>query len=159
MIKNIDLALNLMYPFFSFIISVFLAQLAKPFIMYLTKGKFNLRYFFASGGLPSSHSAGVVALATATGIQEKFSSTIFAVTCAFAFIVMYDAANVRYYAGKNIELTKQIIKDIKKEKVINLEDEIYDYPIKEVLGHKWSEVISGTFLGIFVAIFVLWIRG
>lgn len=159
MIKNLDLALDLMYPFFSFIIAVFIAQGLKPFIVYFQTKKFICSYFFASGGLPSSHSAGVTALALATGIQEKFSSTIFAVTCAVAFIVMYDAANVRYYAGKNIELTKQIIKDIQKEKVIQLQGDIYEYPIKEVLGHKWSEVFSGIALGILVALLFNWIRG
>ena len=101
--------------------------------------------------MPSSHTAGVAALCVSVGLQESFNSTVFAVTLALGLIVAYDAANVRYYAGKNIKLTKQIIKDLREENEIILDEPIYEEPIKEVLGHKWSEVIGGAILGIIIA--------
>ena len=102
-------------------------------------------------GPSSSHTAGVAALCVSVGLQESFNSTVFAVTLALGLIVAYDAANVRYYAGKNIKLTKQIIKDLREENEIILDEPIYEEPIKEVLGHKWSEVIGGAILGIIIA--------
>ena len=60
---------------------------------------------------PSSHSSTVTALSISIGLSEGFDSALFAITCVFSFIVVYDAANVRYYAGKNIQLTKQLISE------------------------------------------------
>ena len=142
---------NSMYPFWSFVISVAIAQLAKPLWAVACGGKPNIRLIFASGGMPSSHTAGVAALCVSVGLQESFNSTVFAVTLALGLIVAYDAANVRYYAGKNIKLTKQIIKDLREENEIILDEPIYEEPIKEVLGPKWSEVIGGAILGIIIA--------
>lgn len=141
-----------MYPFWSFVFSVLIAQLAKPFWALACGHKFNLRLITSSGGMPSSHTAGVAALCLSVGIQESFNSTIFAVTLALGLIVAYDAANVRYYAGKNIQLTKQIIEDLKADNDIVLDEPIYEEPIKEVLGHKWSEVIGGAILGFIIAL-------
>ena len=151
MYMNISFNLRNMYPFFSFLIAVILAQLLKPFFFYLKTGKFIPKLIFAAGSFPSSHSAGVVSLMLATGLQERFRSTLFAAVFAYGMIVIYDAANVRYFAGKNIEITKQIIKDLKKSN-IKLEHDLYDYPIKEILGHKWSEVLGGIIIGILVAV-------
>lgn len=141
-----------MYPFWSFVISVIVAQLAKPLWVIAAGGKPNIRLIFASGGMPSSHTAGVAALCVSVGLLESFNSTVFAVTLAIGLIVAYDAANVRYYAGKNIKLTKQIIKDLREENEIILDEPIYEEPLKEVLGHKWSEVIGGAIVGIIIAI-------
>ena len=107
---------------------------------------------FSSGGFPSSHSALVSALSLSVGLQEKFSSTIFAVTLALAVIVVYDAANVRYYSGQNIKVTQQLIKDLQEIQELELSDPIYDTKLKDVLGHKWFEVIGGCFLGVVLAL-------
>ncbi|MDY6062632.1 MAG: divergent PAP2 family protein [Erysipelotrichaceae bacterium] len=159
MFKQLGHMINTMYPFWAFITGVIVAQLLKPLCYFIKYRKLNLKLITAAGGFPSSHSAGVVALSLATGLQEKFNSTVFAITIAFAVIVIYDAANVRYYAGKNIQITKQIIKDLKNDNSITLNDEIYDSPIKDVLGHKWSEVFGGIIVGFVVAIILFIIRG
>lgn len=146
--------IDYMYPFWSFIISVVLAQLIKPFIAYFRVHKFIPHLIFASGGMPSSHTAGVFGLCLSVGIQESFNSTAFAICLAFSFIVAYDAANVRYYAGKNIQLTKKILEDLSSSNEIVLDEPIYEEPIKEVLGHKWSEVVAGGVMGIMIALFI-----
>ena len=107
---------------------------------------------FESGGFPSSHSALVTALALSVGLQEQFRSAIFAVTLSLAVVVMYDAANVRYYSGQNIRITQQLLRDLKSETDIELDDPIYDTKVKEVLGHKWREVIGGMLLGSVIAL-------
>ena len=72
----------------------------------------------------------------------------FAVTAVFAFIVMYDACHVRYYSGKNIELTQQLIKDL-KDMEVQLDNPIYEEQLKSVLGHRFVEVLGGFVVGWF----------
>lgn len=134
--------------------SLFVAQSLKPIMYYIVYKKWNLSLLTASGGLPSSHSSLVMTLSTIVGLTEGFTSTVFSITMVFSIIVMYDAANVRYYAGKNIQLTKCLIRDLKKmDLYINkFTDPIYDERIKQILGHKWIEVFSGAVLGIIIGV-------
>lgn len=142
-----------LYPIWISFSALIIAQALKPLSSYIKTRKWNLHLFFDSGGLPSSHSSMVSALVLSVGLVEKFSSTIFAVTVVFAFIVMYDAANIRFYAGRNIQTTRQLIRDLKANKIHSpiLNDPIYEAPTKEILGHSWLEVICGALLGLVVA--------
>ena len=141
-----------MYPFWSAIISAVIAKALKPFIFYFRKRVFRWRMAFDSGGFPSSHSALVSALALSVGLQEHFRSTIFAVALTLAVIVIYDAANVRYYSGQNIKITQQLVKDVQESLNTEFDDPIYSIKLKEVLGHKWVEVIGGILLGMTIAL-------
>lgn len=124
------------------------AQLLKPlFLMSRTK-RFDMRQTISCGGFPSSHTSTVVALSTAVALVEGLSSSLFAITAIFSFIVIYDAVNVRYYAGKNIQLTKQLINDLSASGEVEFSDPIYYEKIKEVLGHRLIEVIGGFILGL-----------
>ena len=71
-------------------------------------------------------------------------------TFIYSMIIMYDAANVRYYSGKNIELTKQLIEDLSNSSdfLIKLTHPIYSEELKKILGHSWFEVFSGAVLGL-----------
>lgn len=141
-----------MYPFWSAILSALLAQLLKPIFYFMKTKRWNLWMIKDSGGMPSSHTALVSALALSVGLQERFSSTIFAVTAALAVIVIYDAANVRYYSGQNIKVTQQLVKDVQENLHTEFDDPIYQIKLKDVLGHKWKEVIGGLLLGTFIAL-------
>ena len=141
-----------MYPFWSAILSALLAQLLKPIIYYFKTGKWRLHLVIDSGGMPSSHTALVSALALSVGLQERFSSTIFAVTLVLAVIVIYDAANVRYYSGQNIRVTQQLVKDVQENLHTEFDDPIYQIKLKDVLGHKWMEVFGGLVLGALIAL-------
>lgn len=140
------------YPLAVALVSNLLAQILKPFVLYLRTKKFDIHQCIACGGFPSSHSSTVTGLTIAIGLCEGFDSTLFAITCVFSFIVIYDAANVRYYAGRNIQLTKQLISDLETLKGLKFSDPIYHEKIKSVLGHKFVEVIGGMILGAVVAI-------
>ena len=146
--------LRTMYPFWSAILSAVLAQLLKPIVHYMKTGKWNLWLIKDSGGFPSSHSALVTALALSVGLQERFSSTLFVVTLALAVIVVYDAANVRYYAGQNIRLTKQLARDVQEHLNTEFENPVYNIKLKDVLGHRWIEVFGGITLGCIVALMI-----
>ena len=110
------------------------AQVLKPLFLYFRTKKFDFYQTVASGGFPSSHSATVSALSMVV----------------FSVIVIYDAVNVRYYAGRNIQLTRQLIQDLEEQGEIHLSAPIYDEKMKGVLGHKLIEAIGGIVLGILV---------
>ncbi len=139
-----------------------LAQLLKPVGHYIMHGDWNARLVFSSGDMPSSHSALVSAITLAIGLTEGFDTNSFYISLCFAVIVCYDAANVRFYAGKNITVTQKLIDDLKDlyGPTIDFSDEIYMDKMKEVLGHTYFEVIAGVILGLVVAYaFYIWFGG
>src|ERR1041385_8519936 len=71
------------------------AQLTKPLIQYVHSRRVSLLNFVPAGGMPSSPSAVVVALAARVGVDTGLSSIPFALAAVFAAVVMYDAAGVR----------------------------------------------------------------
>ena len=146
------------YPIVSALVANILAQVLKPFFYYLKTGEKNLGMIFESGGFPSSHTALVIGLTLALGYQSGFSSQYFFISLVFSLTVIYDAANVRYYAGQNNKITKQLIQDIEILTQTTLENPIYRQKIKEVLGHKWVEVIGGFLLGFITASLLYFMR-
>ncbi len=148
-----------MYAFWAFFIGVVGAQLSKPLFLYILKRKWHPRFAIESGGFPSSHTSGVAALCLSIGLREGFDSTLFAGFLAISCIIAYDAANVRYYAGQHIQMTKQLIHDIQELTQTKLDDPIYLIKLKNVLGHKWIEVFGGLLFGIGVALILFMIRG
>lgn len=139
-----------LYPLVTALLSNILAQVLKTVVYYYRTGKWDFHWVIASGGFPSSHSSTVTALSLSIGIQEGFDSAIFAVTTIFSFIVMYDACHVRYYSGKNIELTQQLVNDLREMTGLHFDDPIYQEKLKNVLGHKFVEVIGGFVVGLAV---------
>lgn len=139
-----------LYPLVTALLSNILAQVLKTVVYYYRTGKWDFHWVITSGGFPSSHSSTVTALSLSIGIQEGFDSAIFAVTTIFSFIVMYDACHVRYYSGKNIELTQQLVKDLREMTGLHFDDPIYQEKLKNVLGHKFVEVIGGFVVGLAV---------
>jgi acid phosphatase family membrane protein YuiD len=122
------------------------AQLIKILIELIKKKKFNLSLIISSGGMPSSHSSFVTAMAMSVGLYEGFSSTIFAIGAVFSLVVMYDAAGVRRAAGYQAAAINMLFK-LFEDQGIKL-----DKNLKELLGHTPVEVAAGALLGILVAI-------
>ncbi|KAF0932023.1 hypothetical protein E2562_007830 [Oryza meyeriana var. granulata] len=84
-------------------------QLSKPF----TSGKdggggVDVRAAVRSGGMPSTHSAAVVAVATSLGLERGFADSIFGMSMVFAAIVMYDAQGVRREVGKHARVLNKL---------------------------------------------------
>jgi len=124
------------------------AQLLKFPVNILMYGKLDLKRLVGSGGMPSSHSALVMALATSTGKYEGWGSPLFAVAAVTAGIVMYDAAGVRRAAGKQAEVLNQIIDEIYQGSHISPER------LKELIGHTPIEVLMGAILGALFGFFL-----
>lgn len=124
----------------------FIAQVLKFCIFTIRTRKINFKIFTTTGGMPSSHSAGVMGLATSVGLIEGFDSAIFAVAIGFAMITMYDAAGVRRAAGKTAACLNRMMEDYYKHDVQAIGEKL-----KELLGHTPFEVYMGALLGIALA--------
>ena len=126
------------------IFSCFLAQFIKIFTG--EESKIDFRRISISGGMPSSHSSFVTALAVLVGFDKGFASTEFAMTAVFAIIVMYDASGVRRAVGKQAEILNQIVDDFFHGKFDQHER------LKELVGHTPKEVLVGAALGILIGV-------
>lgn len=120
----------------------FLAQLIKVLLELILLRKWEPSRFVASGGMPSSHSALVVACGTAIGKLYGIQSPVFALSVILAAVVMYDACNVRRSAGDTAKLVNQILAHVEK---LTAEDFAED--LKEVMGHTPLQVLMGALLG------------
>ena len=79
------------YLLVSAMIAWFSAQIIKIFTGLYQHGKITLRkLLFSTGGMPSSHSASVLALTVASGIQHGLGSSYFAICAILSIIVMIE---------------------------------------------------------------------
>lgn len=125
--------------------AVLAAQILKVVWLLLTEKRLWLRMFIEAGGMPSSHSAMVTALAASVGRESGWQSPVFAAAAIFAAVVMYDASGVRRAAGQQAEVLNKIIDDVYSGKTIRMER------LKELLGHSPTEVVAGAMLGLGMA--------
>ncbi|KAA3486846.1 putative membrane protein YuiD-like [Gossypium australe] len=108
--------------------------------------RWDSRRLVASGGMPSSHSATVTALAAAIGLQEGLGGSAFAIALVLACVVMYDASGVRLHAGRQAELLNQIVCELPPEHPVSSVR-----PLRDSLGHTPLQVLAGSTLGCIVA--------
>ena len=127
----------------------FLAQLIKVLLEAVLARRLNLRLFVSSGGMPSSHSAMVVACTAAIGKLEGIQGGVFALSVIVASVVMYDACNVRRSAGDTARLVNQILAHVEKLTAEDFADDL-----REVMGHTPLQVLMGALLGLGVGLLV-----
>ncbi len=130
------------------LLAAFLAQVIKLILDIIINKRVDFRIFTTTGGMPSSHSAGVVALSISIGIMSGFMSPIFAVSLGYAFVVMYDAAGIRRASGKMAVCLNKMIADFYKHDINSAGTKL-----KEMLGHTPKEVLCGAILGVLFAFF------
>lgn len=141
------------YALISAFFSWLLAQLIKVPLDYLHQGRWNWALFFSAGGMPSSHSATMVAVTLSTGLFYGFETPIFALGVAVTMVVVYDAANVRRQAGIQAQKINVLVNELLQGHPVS------ESALREVLGHTPLEVLGGILLGIVVAISVWLILG
>lgn len=124
-----------------------IAQLLKTIIYAIINRKLHVRRLVGDGGMPSSHSATVTAIATTCGLTFGLASFEFGVTVILAFIVMHDAMGVRKEAGKQAKVLNEMIEFIDSMgKDLSPEEKL-----KEFVGHTPMQVIAGAALGLIIA--------
>lgn len=144
------------------------AQILKTLFAFIKYKAFIPERLVGAGGMPSSHTALVVSITVAMAKLEGFSSPLFALSMAFAAVVIYDAMGVRRAAGEQAKVLNKMIfsfKDISKifeylneeieEEFDETTENITEHKeLKEFLGHTPLEVLGGAIVGILVASFM-----
>ena len=130
----------------------FLAQGLKLVFEWVQHQRLNFHVLVETGGMPSSHSALVAALATGIGQTMGWDSNEFAVATIFAFIVMYDAAGIRRAAGEQAKILNQILEE--RDTLTTAED-VVQKPLKELLGHTPIQVLVGSCIGVAVSLVLM----
>ncbi|XP_064956181.1 uncharacterized protein LOC135633092 isoform X2 [Musa acuminata AAA Group] len=118
------------YPLISAILAFAIAQSIKVFTTWYKERRWDAKQLIGSGGMPSSHSATVTALAVAIGIQDGLGSSAFATATMFASVVL-----------------NQIVYQLPEEHPL-----ADTRPLHELLGHTPLQVTAGAILGFFVAL-------
>ena len=127
------------------VLAMLIAQALKIFFYFLRHRRMNFRVLVQPSGMPSSHTAMVLALTASIGFADGWISNTFAIALIFSVIVMYDAAGVRQAAGKQARILNMLMDDLFAKKRIN------ETRLKELLGHTPLEVFFGALLGVFLA--------
>ncbi|ERN20539.1 uncharacterized protein LOC18448957 [Amborella trichopoda] len=86
-----------------------IGQFSKPFTSAIYGKGFDFAAAARSGGMPSTHSAGVVAAAAAIGLERGFSDSIFGLAVVLAAIVVYDSQGVRKEVGTHAKILNNTI--------------------------------------------------
>ena len=130
------------------------AQVSKTLLVLLLDRELRWERLVGSGGMPSSHSATVCALASSAAMVHGLDSGYFAIAAIFAFIVMYDACNVRLETGKQAAAINELHVLLQKMG----EDLSPEEKLKELVGHTFPQVLVGAALGIVIGILIpMWI--
>ena len=118
-------------------------QLFKVLYKRVHEGVWDIERILGAGGMPSSHSAIAVSLATMIGKNVGWDTPIFALSVIFSLIVMYDAAGVRRAVGKQARILNDILNN---QKLSNAEK------LQEMTGHTPIQVAAGALIGIIVGL-------
>ena len=123
------------------------SQISKTILHTIINGKLDWSRLKGDGGMPSSHSASVTALAVATGMVCGIDSPFFAIAVVFAAITCHDAMNSRREIGKHSVVLNELIKKIEQE-------EPFEVVLKEFVGHTPLQVLIGILVGGIIAFVV-----
>jgi len=121
-----------------------IASLVKVIIDYIKKKKISKKTVFSTGGMPSAHTAPVVALTTVIALSDGVGSVLFAISALFSTIVIVDALQVRRAVGEQ----GKAINDLLPKKA--------ERPYF-ARGHKPIEVFIGALIGVAVGIITYYI--
>ncbi|CCY99675.1 uncharacterized protein BN786_00628 [Clostridium sp. CAG:793] len=138
----IDIILRYKYIIVPFV-TWFGIQLFKVLYKRVHEGVWDIERILGAGGMPSSHSAIAVSLATMIGKNVGWDTPIFALSVIFSLIVMYDAAGVRRAVGKQARILNDILNN---QKLSNAEK------LQEMTGHTPIQVAAGALIGIIVGL-------
>ncbi len=129
-----------------------LAQAFKVPLDYLRSGVWHWHLLLEAGGMPSSHSAFIVAIAHSIGLSTGFDTPLFALAFGMAVIVVYDATGIRRQTGIHAELLNIMLHDLASGHPLK------NQRVREVFGHTPLEALAGVLLGLAVAqaIWILW---
>lgn len=166
------------------LVAMVVAQLLKPLLIMIRLRRFDWARMRQSGGMPSSHTALVVALVAELWLREGGNNPVLGIAIFIALIVMYDAAGVRWQTGRQAAVLNRLLNDLRGQasrqgagamvpqqtnaenlrkleeglqplRVVQMPWFLVDWPVlNEQIGHKPTEVLGGCVVGIAVALYL-----
>lgn len=137
-------------PLWSAFTATVAAQVLKVTLVLLLERRWAPGRLLDTGGMPSSHSASVAALATSVGALYGWGSPTFAIAAVFGSIVIYDATGIRRAAGQQAEAINELVKEL-----AHLFDPRFQpRALKTLLGHTYPQVLAGALLGVVTALLI-----
>ena len=137
--------------FWTVVLAWVTAQSLKILIGVIRERRFDFRWVFVTGGMPSTHVAGVMALSISVGRRTGFDSVLFAACAVFTLIVLFDAQGVRRVTGLLAKTANRMIEDLYADRDWREEEARFER-IKELSGHTLREVFGGAVVGILIAL-------
>ncbi len=125
-----------------------LTQGIKVIIPLIKREKPQWHRFVEPGGMPSSHSAAVIALLTGVGIVKGGFSTIFTVTLIFSLAIIYEAVGVRKEVEQQAKVLQVLIEKLPSKNS-------FEINLKKSLGHRPIEVVVGGMIGFAIALILV----
>lgn len=120
------------------------AQLLKVLVAAYRERRWNWSLLFASGGMPSSHTATVTTLTLLVAAREGIGSPLFSVCFIFGLYVMFEATGLRQEVGKQARLLNDLVDEM-------ITTHHFDRTrLRELVGHTWAEVAGGFLSGLAV---------
>lgn len=157
------------FPLVAAGLAIIISQVTKIPVAYFLKRPVTITLMFSTGGMPSSHSAGVTSLVTAIIIQHGWDSPFTAIAATFGVLVMFDSMGVRRQSGEHGIILNELIREfqiftksfttneeeLRKELQYEFEDSRMHST--EFLGHKPIEVLFGMLYGIVLTLIIYYL--
>lgn len=124
------------------------AQVVKTLVYWRVNRAFEWHRMFSNGGMPSAHTAFVIALTMMIAFREGLGSTLFAVSFALSAIVINDAVGVRYHTGEQSKVINKIL-----HRMLVEGEPLTDETLQELVGHTPTEAFFGALIGLIIPIF------
>ncbi|MBI1991827.1 MAG: divergent PAP2 family protein [Candidatus Omnitrophica bacterium] len=132
--------------FMAWLVACLVSQGLKMALGAIRLRRFDFRWLIGTGGMPSTHAAGVTALSLTIGFQAGFNSPLFAAAAAFTVITLFDAQGVRRWSGRQAQILNKMMEDMYFKR------RIQEQRLKELLGHTPIEVLAGMGIGVVTAL-------
>ena len=132
--------------FMSWLIACLVAQGLKILGGVIRLRHFDFRWLIGTGGMPSTHAAGVTALSVSVGDRVGYNYPLFAIVVAFTVLTLFDAQGVRRWSGRQAQVLNKIMEDMYFKR------RIQEQRLKELLGHTPFEVLVGMGVGLVTAL-------
>lgn len=138
---------SLLSPYILAAVFSWLISQGLKYVFAAVKGKKlgSMRQLYLSGGMPSAHSASVVALLVVIGLKDGADSAVFGLALLFAAVVMYDAVMVRRSSGEQGIALRWLFHHLKLTP---------DAPFRTAKGHLPREVLVGAIVGVIIGLVV-----
>ena len=136
-------------PYLVAIVAAIVAQTLKVASFLIVEKRVNYRRFVQTDGSPNMHSAAFSSLTLYVGLLDGFRSIEFSLALCLTAMVSVDIWNVKNAASRHAELIDVILERLSEQRGVSFERS------RKALSYTPLDVLSGTALGVVVALLVM----